>query len=231
MKKQLSATIAAATLLTAGMAAPAMAEVSANAGFVSDYYFRGGNLGNAGAYGGIDYEQSGFYAGVWAIDDGASDKDGNHGNDGLEVDYYFGYGMEHGDFGWSLGMTHYDYTYTSNYEREVNVNLAYQAFGFEYSTGTAVEDPDGADNEADYTYIALSWGGEVFAATLGNKQSDEDNDDSEYSHLDLSASGEVAGLDMGLTLGRKFNSKDAAGDDADNGRAYLFLDISKSFSL
>ena len=29
-------------------------ELSANAGFVTDYYFRGANLGDAGAYGGLD---------------------------------------------------------------------------------------------------------------------------------------------------------------------------------
>ena len=85
--------LAAAIALTTGaLTAPtiAMADVSATAGFVTDYYFRGVNLGDAGAYGSIDYSAGGFYAGVWAIDDSATsaelngtDVDTSNGNDGV----------------------------------------------------------------------------------------------------------------------------------------------------
>lgn len=236
MKKLLSASIAAATLASAGIAVPAAAEVSANAGFVSDYYFRGVNLGDAGAYAGLDYSESGFYAGVWTIDDGASsydigDDSTYNGNDGQEVDYYLGYGMEHGDFSWSLGLTHYDYTYTSSYEREFNLNLGYKGFGLEYSSGSHTEDPDGADEDSDYTFIGLSWSGEIYGVTYGNWASDEDGDDSEYSYAEVSASGEVSGLDMGITIGRTFDVKDSNGDDDEAGDGYIVLDISKGFTL
>ena len=123
MKKLLSASIAAATLATAGVSAPAMAGLSANVGMVSDYYFRGANLGDAGAYGGLDYDVAGFYIGVWAIDDGNSDANGN-GNDGLETDYYLGYGMEFDAVSWYVGYSRFEYTYTKDFEHELNPNLS-----------------------------------------------------------------------------------------------------------
>ena len=64
------ALLASSATLAAAVSLPTQAEVSANAGFVSDYYFRGANLGDGGVYGGLDYEQGGFFAGTWWIDDG-----------------------------------------------------------------------------------------------------------------------------------------------------------------
>lgn len=229
MKKLLSASIAAATI--AGFAAPAAAieGLSANAGLVSDYYFRGSNLGDAGAYAGVDYEVAGFYVGVWAIDDGSSAAGGN-GNDGLEYDVYLGYGLDLGeDYSLNFGLTSYQYTYGSNFENEVNIGASFpMGFGVDIAYGNA---DDGADADADYSNIELSWGGEVFGATLGRNASEESNDDSQSVYAELSASGEVATLDMGVTLGRVVASDDAAGDDVGSSDYYIFLDISKSFDL
>ena len=213
----------AGAIFTASIAAtPAMAEssVSANVGFVSDYYFRGSNLGDAGVYGGVDYEAGGFYAGVWVIDDSSG------GNDGMETDFYLGYGLEL-DNGLSVGLgyTRYEYTYTSDFEHEVNFTLGFGGFGFEYSTG---EDDDDGASETDYDFFALSWSGEVFGATVGSFEND-DTDDS-YDYIELSASGEVSGLDMSFSIGKTTNVE-SGGVDADSGDGYMVLDISKSFDL
>ena len=232
MKKLLSASIAAATI--AGFAAPAAAVegLSANAGMVSDYYFRGANLGDAGAYAGVDYEIAGFYVGAWAIDDGTG------GNDGMETDFYLGYGMEHGDFSWSVGATTYQYTYITDSETEVNVGLAYSGFALDFAVGTATNDMHdnntAKDIENDYSVVALSWSGEVFGALVGYADTAEsekgNNDDSDYTYLEVSAGGEVATMDMGVTLGRVVDTS-TNGDDTGSGDFYIFLDISKSFDL
>jgi len=61
----------------------AQGEVSYNIGVASEYYYRGILQKDSSASAGIDYENSGFYAGAWTADVG----------DGVEVDGYFGYGM------------------------------------------------------------------------------------------------------------------------------------------
>jgi hypothetical protein len=48
----------------------------------------------------------------------------------------------------------------------------------------------------------------------------------------VSASGEVATLDMTLTVGKKFtDEKDGERNATDTGSAYIVLDVSKTFSL
>ena len=85
--------IVSGSLLTSSVAS---ADVSYNVGFVSEYYYRGIYQKNASASAGIDYEQSGFYAGAWTADVG----------DGLEVDGYLGYGGEVGDFSYGVQQRH-----------------------------------------------------------------------------------------------------------------------------
>jgi len=215
--KKFTKTILAAAVLSASTVA--QAEISANVGFVSEYYFRGVNLGDAGAYAGADFEHSGFYAGVWAIDDS------DDGNSGLETDFYLGYGTEFSGVSVGLGYTRFEYTNSGDFEHEINFTLGYQGFGFEYTTG---EDDDEGEDETDYDFIALSWSGEVFGATYGSYENDDTDD--EYDYFELSASGEVAGLDASLTLGQRTNIKNASGD-VESDDAYLFIDISKSFDL
>lgn len=195
----------------------ATAQLSANAGFVSDYYFRGVNLGDAGLYAGLDYEAGGFYIGTWWIDDG----DG--GNDGLETDGYFGYGMEYDAFSWSLGYNRYDYTYTSNYEDEIMLSLGAGMFSLDYADGTAHDEESSPTIEADYSHYALGLSGEVFGVTYGSTELDDDPAGS-YDYFEVSAGGTIGGFDVSVTVG------DASFDVGDPG-AYMFLDISKSFDL
>ena len=224
MKKLLSASVAAAAM-TAGFAAPASADVSANAGFVTDYIYRGSALGGAGAYVGADYEASGFYAGVWAIDDGGA-------GDGTEIDYYLGYGMEHGDFSWGIGATAYTYTSSSDQELEFGLNLDYMGFGTNIYIGT---DNNNDTEDSDYLFYDLYWSGEVFGVTFGHFEQDEDLDkgftDDNYNYLEVSAGGEVAGLDMAVSAGRQFSIKSGGTAGTSIGTDYIVLDVSKSFDF
>jgi uncharacterized protein (TIGR02001 family) len=224
--------LAAAIALASGAltTAPAMAEVemSANAGFVSEYYFRGANLGDAGAYGGFDISAGGFYAGTWIIDD----SDG--GNDGLETDFYVGWATEF-ENGLSLDIAYnrYEYTYTSDYEGEYVISAGFGAYSVSYFDGTAYDEESGAGDDEDYKGYTFSWSGDVFGATYGHNECDESNCDAEYDWIELSASGEVAGLDVTAVLGKTTNVEGDALDlgDDESGDSYFFIDVNKSFDL
>ena len=68
---------------------------SANIGYNSEYIYRGIPQKTSSVYSGLDVKAAGFNAGVWSADVG----------DGLEIDYYGGYGFETGNFGFSIGGT------------------------------------------------------------------------------------------------------------------------------
>ena len=92
MKHSIRLTLISSLLLATGVA---NAGWSANVGWASDYYFRGILQSPTSPSGGVDYESdTGFYVGTWAADV----------YDGLEVDGYFGYGGEAGDFSYGIGM-------------------------------------------------------------------------------------------------------------------------------
>jgi len=129
-------------------AVTASADVSHNVGWTSEYYYRGILQKNSSASAGIDYEESGFYAGAWTADVG----------DGLEVDGYFGYGIEtESGFSLSAGFTGYYYTgeFDDTYE-EVNFNAGYGMFSLEYSVG----EWEGFGTSADYDFLAVTVTGE-----------------------------------------------------------------------
>lgn len=217
--KKLAMLVTGATLSLAA-AIPSYADVSANAGLVSDYYFRGANLGDAGVYAGIDYEAGGFYAGLWAIDDGVGS------NDGLENDWYIGYGGEAGSISWGTGYTNYQYTYTKDFEHEVFASFGAGGFGIEAVYGRDEDDSDSAGRDDSESYIVLSVSYEVgaFSGTVGHYDM-TGVDDSDYEWVELSFSGEiVSGIDATVSVGKAFSG----GTDTDG---YMVLDISKSFSL
>ena len=136
--------ICAATALTLGSSA-AMADISANAGFVSEYIFRGFYQAESSASAGFDYEQNGFYAGTWGADL----------NNGLEVDLYFGYGGGDDDFSWSVGYTAYRYTEDSFDDDYDEINLGIGAGGF--SLDLALGEYAGYGAKQDYTYLGLGY--------------------------------------------------------------------------
>jgi hypothetical protein len=126
--------------------AAAMAQLSANVGFVSDYIFRGFYQENSSASAGLDYESdNGFYIGTWGADVG----------DGLETDLYFGYGGGNDDFSWSIGFTGYYYTEKTFDDTYEEINLGIGAGGF--AADLAIGEYDNFGFPVDYTFLGLSY--------------------------------------------------------------------------
>lgn len=120
------ASIALAVLM-ATVSAPALAvELSANIGYNSEYIYRGIPQKSSSAFGGLDLGAGGFYLGTWGADVG----------DGLEIDYYGGYGFDVGEFNFSVGGTLY--TYTSDFDDtylEANFSAGWRFLTFDAAVG------------------------------------------------------------------------------------------------
>jgi len=155
MQKKALLTTAIASM--AALPAVSNAELTANAGWVSDYIFRGIFQEDSSPYGGVDYaSDSGFYAGVWGADVA----------NGLEVDLYAGYGGDFGDSGgYSIGFTGYFYTEDDPTEptvfddtyTEVNLGVSFDIFSLDFAVG----EWDGFGTPADYTFTTLAVSPEV----------------------------------------------------------------------
>ena len=193
----------------------ACADWSANLGFATDYYYRGIFQAQSSANGGIDYENGGFYAGVWAADVA----DAGAGS-GLEVDGYFGYGGSLGDVGYSIGYTGYFYTedFDDTYQ-EINVG---GSFGIA-SLDVAVGEYDNFDGPTlDYTYYALTLEKNGLYGRYAGFAQDFDG---EYFEAGYGLT--VADIDLGLAL--IFNDEGLSGTgESDNA---IVFSIGKTFDL
>jgi len=195
-----------ATLLVGSAAANA--DVSANLGFASEYYYRGIFQEDSSASGGLDYESNGFYAGTWAADVG----------DGLEVDGYFGYGADVGDVSLSVGFTGYYYTgdFDDTYQ-EINLGAGYGLFSFDVAVGE-YENFDGPT--LDYTYYSITAEKDGFYGKYAGF-----SQDFEGEYVELGYGTTIAELDVGLSL--IFSNSDLVGESDE---AVVFT-IGKSFDI
>ncbi len=214
MKKLIGSLVA----LTLASSAMVQAEVSGNIGVVSDYYYRGTNLGDAGVYGGLDYEQGGFFAGTWLIDDGGE----AGGNDGLEADFYVGYGQEvNEDVSWSVSYTRFTYTYGEQFEHEIGGSVSASGFSVDVATGEV--DPGYDGETSDYKVFQLGYSKDALGVTVGAFRPEDSEGD--YEWAEFSVGGELAeGIEASFAIGRKRM------DDAETD-GYMYLDVSKSFDL
>src|SRR5690606_18872112 len=172
MSKKLISAVAAASLGVAALStAPVSADVSATAGFLSDYVFRGDPLGEGSANGSLDYaNDSGFSAGVWVADDGLA-------GSGMEFDIYAGYGMDMDSWSWSIGATTYQYTYATTSETEVNLGLGFGSFGIGADIGK-LEDSADSTVDVDFQHIYLSYAvNDIYSITVANMDPNTDTDD------------------------------------------------------
>jgi len=199
--------IVAITLLTSGIA---HAGWSANLGFASDYYYRGIFQASSSPSAGIDYEQSGFYAGVWTADV----------DDGLEVDGYFGYGGEVGDFGYSIGYTGYFYTgdFDDTYQ-EINLGGSYGFLTIDVALGQydAFDSP-----KADYGYYALTFEKNGFYGKYAGFSQDFSG---EYFEAGYGTT--VSDIDLGISI--LFNDEELSGTGSSE--ETLIFTIGKTFDL
>jgi len=197
----------AITLLTSGLA---HAGWSANLGYMSDYYYRGIFQSESTPSGGIDYEEGGFSAGIWSADV----------KDGLEVDGYFSYGGEVGDFGYSVGYTGYFYTgdFDDTYQ-EINLGGSY---GF-VSLDIAIGQYDNFDSpKADYGYYALTFEKNGFYGKYAGFSQDFDGE-----YIEVGYGTTVADIDLGVAA--LFNDEDLTGTGSSD--ESLIFTIGKSFDL
>ena len=214
MKKMTRLAAGVALASCAVISTSAFADVSYNIGWASEYYFRGILQKDSSASAGIDFEESGFYAGSWTADVG----------DGLEVDGYFGYGIET-DSGFSASIGYTGYFYTGEFDdtyQEGNLNLGYGLFSFEYSAGTW----DGFGSKSDYDFASVGIEKDGFYGKYGTFGKDFDGD-----YIEVGYGTTISDIDFGISA--IFNSKelsdqlDSSGNP-DSGQAVV-LTIGKSW--
>jgi len=186
----------------------AQAEVSANLGFASDYHYRGIFQASSSVNGGLDFGKNGFYAGTWAADV----------KDGLEIDGYFGYGGEIGQFGYSVGYTGYFYTgdFDDTYQ-EINLGGSYGLLALNVAVG---EYDNFGGPKQNYTYYALTLAKSGFYGKCAGFSQDFAG---EYFEAGFSTT--IADIDVGIAA--IFANKELLGSSDES----LVLTIGKSFDL
>ena len=186
----------------------ALADISANIGWASDYFYRGILQAPSSASAGIDFERNGFYFGTWAADV----------KDGLEVDGYFGYATEIQDVSYSVGFTGYYYTgdFDDTYQ-EINLGLGYGYVSLDVAIGE-YDNFDGGTE--DYTYYALTVENNgLYGKFAGFSR------DFEGEYLELGYGTTVAEVDIGISA--IFANSDLVGESDES----LVFTIAKSFQL
>ncbi len=210
--KIMAKALALASLLSASMFATttAVAEVSYNVGYVSEYYYRGIMQKNSSASAGVDFEQDGMYVGAWTADVG----------EGLEYDLYAGYGMDVGEVSLGIGFTGYYYTddWDETYQ-EVNLSAGYGPVSIGYSIG----EWDG-DGGQDYDFLEIGIDlGAGFYGTYGSF-----GDEFEGDYVEIGYGTTVSEIDLGVAI--IFPSDELQGDeDSDADDEAIVFSIGKSF--
>ena len=188
-------------------------DFSANIGYNSEYIYRGIPQKTSSAFGGFDVEGAGFNAGVWAADVG----------DGIEIDYYGGYGFEVGEFGFSVGGTLY--TYTGDFDdeyREVNLGASWKFISFDAAVG---EYANFTGPTLDYQFYSLTlthngfygkagvfegdFDGAYYEGGYGNTLTVSDTDLFDYAfaaiYSDSTLLGGASDTNLVLTLSKAFS--------------------------
>lgn len=161
MKHTMKILTLAATM--AVISTPALAvDMSANIGYNSQYIYRGIPQSTSSAFAGLDLNAGGFYLGTWGADV----------DDGIEVDFYGGYGFDVGDFNFGIGGT--VYTYTGDFDdtyKEVNLSAGWKFLTFDAAIGN-YGNFDGPT--LDYEFYSLTAAYNGFYGKIGTFQNDFD---------------------------------------------------------
>ena len=236
MKLSIGVMALVAVLVTPLVAAAQEAEWTANAGWASQYYYRGLGIKNSSASAGLDVAVNDFSAGTWAADV----------SDGAEVDLYAGYGVALTDeVSVSLGGTGYfytgapearagaDYTYL-----EVNLGVGFRGISLEYSVG---QYRTGAPHPK-YNFIGITGEHEGLFATVGTSAYALDLSDalSDVFDRDLGLQYVEAGYgftaaDLDFTISGIWNDSALSGEVDENAapthELTLVFGVSKTFAL
>ena len=230
MKLSIGAVVLVAVLATPLVGAAQEAEWTANAGWISQYYFRGALQEKSSASAGLDVAVSDFSAGTWAADVG----------DGAEVDLYASYGVALTDeFSVSLGGTGYFYTgQFDNTYLEVNLGVGFRGISLEYSVGQYRDGPP----HSKYNFIGITGEHEGLFATvgtfantpdLGDALSDVFKRDAGSQYVEAGYGFSAAELD--LTISGIWNdsalSGEVDGSAAPTNELTLVFGVGKTFAL
>lgn len=155
MKNGIAMVALAAAILAPMSGSAQEAELTAEVGWVSEYYYRGIPQKTSSASAGVELGLNGLYAGTWAADVG----------DGAEVDLYGGYLQDFGEV--TLGVGGTGYFYTGDFDDtylEGNLFAGVGPIGVEFSLGRweAFDQPT-----EDYTFLAVTGEHEGAYATVG----------------------------------------------------------------
>ena len=207
MKMSMGVVALVAVVVTPLVGAAQEAEVSANIGWVSEYFYRGLPQKASSASAGLDLAADAWYVGTWAADVG----------DGNEVDLYAGFGTEVEEFTISVGGTGYFYTgdFDDTY-LEGNLNAAYGVLSAEFSLGQYRTTPD----YETYWFLGLTVEQNGLHATFGTFGNDFDG---EYFEGGYSLS--VGDLDLSATW--IYSTEDLIGADDHT----LVFGISHTFDI
>ena len=230
MKLSIGVMALVAVLVTPLVGAAQEAEVTANAGWVSQYYYRGFPQKTSSASAGLDVAVNDFSAGTWAADVG----------DGAEVDLYASYGVALTDeVSVSLGGTGYFYTgqYDDTY-LEVNLGVGFRGISVEYSVGQYRDGPP----HSKYNFIGVTAEHEGLFATVGTFANTPDLGDalSDVFKRDTGSQYVEAGYgftaaELDFTISGIWNDSSLSGEVDGSGapthELTLVFGVSKTFAL
>jgi hypothetical protein len=152
--------LALAVTLGASAATAQEVAIEANAGWVSEYIFRGIPQAKSSASAGLDLTAGVISLGTWAADV----------LDGNEVDLYGSIGFESGGFSGSVGGTAYFYTGDfDNTYLEGNLEVAYGPVSGSFAYGTHDVSPS-----VNYWFAGVSATHMGFTLTAGHFDYDDD---------------------------------------------------------
>jgi uncharacterized protein (TIGR02001 family) len=204
-------------ILLIAISAPVLAvDFSSNIGFNSEYIYRGIPQEKTSAFAGLDLEAGGFYVGTWGADVG----------DGLEIDFYGGYGFSVDEFTFGVGGT--IYTYTGDFDdtyKEINLSTGWKFLTFDVAIGT-YDNFDGPTEDYQFYSVTAEYNGfygkigmfeddfdgTYFEAGYGGTLTVQDRDLFDYSlaviQSDSALLGDGSDTNFVLSLSRSFGFSD-----------------------
>ena len=220
--------IIAGAVLSIAIATPAMADISANIGLLSDYFYRGVVQNTtATTNGGVDFEKKwavnsvthGVYLGTWTADV----------EDGLEIDVYGGYTVEFAS-GSTLGAGFTNYSYTGGFDdtyQEINLTASWNIVSLEYSFGEY--DNFGRSTPLGYSFAAITFEKNGFYGKYGQFGARAgDNPFESGDYFEFGYGMEIGGFDVGASI--VINGEDLDLETGDGTETIIFS-LSKSFDL
>ena len=198
------------------------AEVTANAGWVSQYFYRGIFQKNSSASAGLDVGFGALSLGTWLADVG----------DGTEIDLFGSVGVDVGGGSLSIGGTAYLYTgeFDDTY-LEANLGAGYGPLSVEFSIG---QYENFAGPTLDYWFVGVTAEHEGFYGTYGGFGNDfAREDDKPASYVEVGYGFSAAELDF--TISGIANDSTLSGlldgDGAPTPGLTLIFGIGKTFGL